>query len=153
MRMASQPDKRYFFRVADGTEPSGGQGFQYDRFVRSILSESRIREHDIERANITGITSASFSRAAGSEIASTVSSGFASSLGGTDALTSVRAVAGNAVTNHSRFLHNIVLKLGAFPIRRKQFPCFLLSPLPRLSPSLFFFLVHLLGPDPNGSDA
>lgn len=149
MRMESQPDKRYFFGVADRTEPSGGQGFQYDRLVRSILYEAG-SDNMILSGSITGITSASFARTAGSE---TVSSGFASSFGGTDALTSVRENAGKARANHSRFLHNIVLKLGAFPIRCRQFPCFLLSPLPRLSPPLFLFLVQLLAPDPNGGDA
>lgn len=109
-------------------------------------------ENTILSAPIASITSASFARAAGSEVAPTVSSGIASSSGGTDALTSVRGVAGKAGANHSRFLHNIVLKLGAFPIRRMQFPCFLLSPFPRLSPSLFLFLVQLLTPDPNGGD-
>jgi hypothetical protein len=38
--MASQPNERYFFGVADRAEPSGGQGFQYDRLVRSILYEA-----------------------------------------------------------------------------------------------------------------
>jgi hypothetical protein len=33
----SQPDTRYFFGVADRTEPSHGQGFQYDRLVGSIV--------------------------------------------------------------------------------------------------------------------
>ena len=150
--MESQPDKRYFFGVADRTEPSGGQGFQYDRLVRPILHEAG-SDNTILSAPITGITSASFARAAGSEIAPTVSSGIASSFGGTDALTFVRAVAGKAGGNHSRFLHHTVLKLGAFPIRRRQFPCFLLSPLLCLSPSLFLFLVQLLAPDPNGGDA
>jgi hypothetical protein len=37
----SQFDTRYFFGVADGTEPSRGQGFRYDRLVGSIvLSEA-----------------------------------------------------------------------------------------------------------------
>lgn len=151
--MASQPDKRYFFGVADRTKPSGGQGFQYDRFVRLILYEAGSSENTILRAPITSITSAPFAWAPGSEMAPNVSSGFATSFGGTDALTSVRVVAGKAGANHSRFLHNIVLKLGAFPIRRRQFPCFLLSPLPRLSPSLFLFLVQILTPDPNSGDA
>src|SRR5882757_5453868 len=146
MKMPTQPDKRYFFGVADRTEPSGGQGFQYDRLVRSILYETN-SEKTIRSGPITGITSASFARAAGSEIAPTVSSGFASSFDGTDALSSVRAVAGKTGANHSHFLHNTVLKLGAFPSRRRQFPCFLLSPLPHLSPSLFFFLVQFLAPD------
>ena len=100
------------------------------------------------------ITSASFARAAGSGIAPAVFSRPASSCdGSTDALTSVRAVAGQAGADHSRFLHNLILKLGAFPIRRRQFPCFLLPPPPRLSPSLFLFLVQLFAPDPNGGDA
>lgn len=51
MRMACQPDKRYFFGVADRTEPSGGQGFQYDRLVRSILYEAGSDIHDIERGD------------------------------------------------------------------------------------------------------
>ena len=152
--MTSQPDKRYFFSVADRTEPSSGQGFQYDRFVRLILYEAGSVNTTLSAQINEQITSASFARAAGSEIARIVSSGFASSFGGTDALTFVRAVAGKASTNHSRFFHSIFLKLGAFPIRRRrQCPCFLLSPLPRLSPSLFLFLVQFLSPDPNGGDA
>ena len=152
MRMASQPDKRYFFGVANRTEPSGRQGFQYDRFVRLILYEAG-SENTILSAPVTGITSVSFARAAGSEVAPTVSSGSASLFGGTDALTSVRAVAGKADANHSRFLHNIVLKPGAFPFRRGQLPCLFLSPLPRLSPSHFLFLVQVLAPHSNGGDA
>jgi hypothetical protein len=50
-----------------------------------------------------------------------VSSAFASTSGGTDALTSVRAVAVKADTEHSRVLHNTFLDLAAFPIRRRRF--------------------------------
>jgi len=101
MRMASQPDERYFFGVADRTEPSGGQGFQYNRLVRSILYEAG-SDNTILSAPITGITSASVARTAGSEIAPTASSGFVFSFGGTDALTSVREVAGKpGATTHA----------------------------------------------------
>ena len=111
---AGQPDERYFFGVADRAEPGSGQGFQYDEFVRSILQDDA-SEDTVLNAPI-GITSASFARAAGSEIVSTVSSECASTSGGTDALTSVRAVAVNASTKHSRFLHNAFPNLAAFPI-------------------------------------
>jgi hypothetical protein len=57
MRTASQPDKRYFFGVADRTEPSGGQGFQYDRLVRSVLYEADSDNTilDIERADLQAL--------------------------------------------------------------------------------------------------
>lgn len=70
------------------------------------------------------VTSASFVWVAGSEMASTASSEFASTSGGTDALTSVRAVAVKAGTKHSHVLYNTFLKLAAFPIRRRRFLCF-----------------------------
>jgi hypothetical protein len=118
---AGGPDERYFFGVADRAEPGSGQGFQYDKLVRLILQDDASEDKVLSAPNIT---SASFERAAGSEIASTASSEFAFTSNGSDVLTSVRAVAVKAGAEHSRFLHNTLLKLGAFPIRRRRLRCF-----------------------------
>src|SRR5260221_5978393 len=82
-----------------------------------------------------------------------MSSVFASTSGGTEALTSVRDIAHKIRAKCSRFFLNTLVNLGAFPIRHEPFLCFHMSPLPCLSPSFFLGLVQPLAPYTNGGNA
>ena len=82
-----------------------------------------------------------------------MSSVFASTSGGTGALTSVKGTACKICAEYSRFLLGTLINLGAFPIWYGPFVCPHESPLPRLPPSFFLGPVQLFAPDANGGDA